>query len=127
MTGATLAGIGFILFGGGGSAWAGVVLSRSYRKVMPNDATFIRWSRTEAGLCLGGFASMGLAFICIGVLTWRYGKGSEVTVPVHAPLIDQLLPFLPFLMLILIFTGFGLFLALTAMHRTRDEQFREGR
>ena len=122
MTGATLAGIAFILFGCG-VIWAGVVLSRSYRKLMPDVPTYRQWSRTEAALCLSGLASGGIAIACFGILTMQFSKGSKVIISHQAPFVDQLLNYL---MLILFFGSFGLLFAWVAVKKNRDNEFHGG-
>jgi hypothetical protein len=85
-----LGGIVFLLMGLL-AGWIGVARVRFYRfpprgfGVNPR----IPMSPTETWLWVIAWTTMGLGFVCFGVVVLRYAKGPVFSVPASAPLIDH--------------------------------------
>jgi hypothetical protein len=87
-----LAGIFFLLMGLE-AAWIGVYRVR-FDRFPPRGCGVdprLAMSPVEMGLWLIAWTTMALGLVCLGVAVLRYAKGTFVSVPASAPLINQII------------------------------------
>lgn len=113
MSWSVLGGI-FIMLLGLGVAWFGFLLFRA-RPRQVNLAL--------ARFYLIGWAMVGLGFVCFGVTVLRHVKGSYVSLPASAPLIDQAIWVLS---VVCFFGGFALSYALAMLQVIREKRAHRG-